>query len=121
MEYDYRPMSQHLFVSYVREDFKVVQRLALQLETYGLNIWLDKEKIEPGMRWRDAVRQAICNGNLFLACFSPASAARDRGFMNEELTLAIDELRQRPTDRTWFVPLILPGGAVPARSISNVA
>jgi hypothetical protein len=40
--------------------------------------------------------------------------------MNEELTLAIDELRQRPTDRTWFVPVILPGGTVPARSISSI-
>ena len=113
-------MAQHLFISYVREDFKVIDRLALQLETYGLNVWLDKEKIAPGVRWRDAIRQAISSGNLFLACFSAASAARDRGFMNEELTLAIDELRQRPTNRTWFVPVILPGGTVPARSISGV-
>jgi TIR domain len=112
-------MAHHLFVSYVREDFNLIQRLAIQLESYGLSVWLDKEEISPGVRWRDAVREAICSGDLFLACFSAASAARDRAFMNEELTLAIDELRQRPSDRTWFVPVVLPGGTVPARSISN--
>lgn len=112
-------MAQHIFVSYVREDMKIVERLALQLEAYGLSVWLDREKIAPGVRWRDAIRQAISSGDLFLACFSAASAARERAFMNEELTLAIDELRQRPSDRTWFVPAILPGGAVPPRSISN--
>jgi hypothetical protein len=28
---------------------------------------------------------------------------RDRTYMNEELTLAIDELRERPSSKTWFV------------------
>jgi hypothetical protein len=37
--------------------------------------------------------------------------------MNEELTLAIDELRQRPTERAWFIPVLLSECQVPARNI----
>ncbi|NOT08485.1 MAG: toll/interleukin-1 receptor domain-containing protein [Gemmatimonadales bacterium] len=113
-------MARHIFVSYVREDFEIVDRLAIQLESYGLSVWLDREMISPGVRWRDAIRHAIRSGDLFLACFSPASAARERAFMNEELTLAIDELRLRPVERTWFIPVVFTGGTVPPRSISSV-
>lgn len=111
-------MARHIFVSYVRENSDTVGKLAKQLESRGLQVWLDRTKISPGMRWRDAIREAIQGGDLFLACFSNASAARERSYMNEELTFAIDELRQRPADRTWFVPVLLEGGAVPQRAIS---
>jgi hypothetical protein len=39
--------------------------------------------------------------------------------MNEELTLAIDELRQRPTDRGWFLPVKLAPCEVPDRGIGG--
>jgi hypothetical protein len=111
-------MARHIFVSYVRENSEAIDRLVKQLESHGLTVWLDRTKISPGMRWRDAVRDAIRSGDLFVACFSAASATKERSYMNEELTLAIEELRQRPTDRTWFVPVLLDGGVVPQRTIS---
>ena len=37
--------------------------------------------------------------------------------MNEELALAIEELRLRPTNRTWFVPVKLNECLIPERSI----
>jgi hypothetical protein len=39
--------------------------------------------------------------------------------MNEELTLAIDELRERPFSRTWFVPVLINETSIPSRRISN--
>jgi hypothetical protein len=39
--------------------------------------------------------------------------------MNEELTLAIDELRKRNYQRKWFIPLLLSECEVPARSIGG--
>jgi hypothetical protein len=39
--------------------------------------------------------------------------------MNEELTLAIDELRERPSSRTWFVPVLINETAIPSRRISS--
>jgi HEAT repeat protein len=37
--------------------------------------------------------------------------------MNEEITLAIEELRQRPTDQGWFIPVLLDDVDIPNRSI----
>lgn len=37
--------------------------------------------------------------------------------MNEELTLAIEELRQRPADQSWFIPVLLNECEVPKRRI----
>ena len=40
--------------------------------------------------------------------------------MNEELTLAIDELRERPSDKTWFIPIKINETCIPSRRISAV-
>jgi hypothetical protein len=40
--------------------------------------------------------------------------------MNEELTLAIDELRARPSDKTWFIPILINETRIPPRRISAV-
>jgi GTP-binding protein EngB required for normal cell division len=39
--------------------------------------------------------------------------------MNEEVTLAIDELRLRPTDRSWFIPIRLDNSSIPVRPIGG--
>ncbi len=106
-----------VFVSYVREDQNVVDRLAKELSAYGIKVWLDKTELKPGYRWKDAIREAISEGDFFVACFSEAYERRSKSYMNEELTLAIEELRQRPTERAWFIPVLLSECQVPARSI----
>lgn len=109
----------HAFVSYVRQNSELIDRLARDLESHSVGVWLDRNEIQPGARWKDAIRSAIQAGSLFLACFSREYSARDRNFMNEELTLAIDELRMRPTDRSWFIPIVLASGSVPNRDIGG--
>jgi hypothetical protein len=107
----------HVFVSYVREDGASVDRLARDLRRYGVEVWLDRERIRPGYRWQAAIRDAIRDGAMFIACFSQQSARKERSYMNQELALAIDELAQRPYDRVWFIPVVMSGGAVPDRPI----
>ncbi len=111
------PKAHRVFVSYVREDQETVERLAKELSAYGIKVWLDKTELKPGTRWRDAIREAISQGDFFIACFSEAYQRRSKSYMNEELTPAIEELRQRPTNRTWFIPVLLSNCEVPARSI----
>ncbi len=107
----------HVFISYVRENSKEVDRLCDVLTKHGVHVWLDRNKILPGARWREAIRSAIRRGDFFIACFSKEYASRVKSYMNEELTLAIEELRQFPTDRVWFIPVLLSECDVPARSI----
>ena len=109
----------HAFVSYVHEDREVVDKLCSQLREKGVALWLDRDKIHAGERWRVAIRQAIRDGAFFLACFSRASLLKRRSYMNAELMLAIDELRSRPAERIWFIPVLLDSVELPEREIGG--
>jgi hypothetical protein len=93
----YKPIKdllvQHVFISYVRENSDQVDLLANTMRNAGINVWLDTGKIKPGQKWKSVIRNAIREGALFIACFSNQYTLRDRTYMNEELTLAIEELR----------------------------
>ncbi len=107
----------HVFISYVREDSSRVDRLCGGLKDGGVKIWIDRRDILPGARWKSAIRAAIAQGDYFVACFSPAYLKRNSTYMNEELTIAIETLRQKPTDRPWFIPVLLEPCEVPDREI----
>ena len=80
----------HVFISYVREDQETVDRLCKELRSRGVKVWLDREDILPGQRWRESIRSAVKDGAFFIACFSDHYSARERSYMNEELTLFLD-------------------------------
>ena len=84
---------QYVFVSYVRENEKTVNRLYHALTSQGVHVWLDREKIKPG--------------------------DQDDTYMNEELTVAIDVLRQKSLDRPWFIPVKLNECKIPDRDIGG--
>ena len=107
----------HVFISYVRDNADIVSHLCKELHAKGIETWLDREQLSPGVRWQDAIREAIDSGAFFLACFSQEYSNRPRTYMNEELTLAIDELRKRPTSQSWFIPVLLNDCEIPDRSI----
>ena len=112
--------SGHVFLSYVREDAKRVDRLQEILEGAGVSVWRDTEDLWPGQNWKARIRQAITTDSLvFLACFSARSLARGKTYQNEELTLAIDELRQRRPDEPWLVPVRLDECEIPDREIGG--
>ena len=110
---------QHVFISYIRENEEIVDKLCEALESHGIKVWLDRNDIVPGSRWKDAIRRAIREGAFFIACFSKEYNKRDKTYMNEELTVAIEELRQRPTDRVWFIPVKLNRCKIPDRNIGG--
>jgi len=107
----------HVFISYIRENSSEVQRLCSGLTQHGVEVWLDRNDIAVGARWKQAIRRAIREGAFFVACFSKQYNEREKTFMNEELTIAMEELRQRPTDKTWFIPIKLSECEIPDRDI----
>jgi len=99
----------HVFVSYLHENDKEIQMLYTRLTSYGVEVWLDRYEIKPGTDWRLAILEAIQEGNFFIACFSKEYNDRNTTFMNEELALAIEQLRRRPIDQVWFIPVLFSG------------
>ncbi|MEU4243535.1 TIR domain-containing protein [Actinoplanes sp. NPDC026619] len=107
------PTPPRAFISYVREDTEAVDRIAEALRLVGIDVWLDRTHLKAGDRWTEVIRTAISEGDYFVACFSASYAGRKATYMNEELLIAVEQLRRRPRDRRWFIPLTLDGSDIP--------
>lgn len=96
----------HVFISYVREDSRRVDQLQGVLQGAGIPVWRDTADLWPGEDWRIKIRGAITDEALvFVVCFSHASIARRQSYQNEELYLAIEQLRRRRPDDPWLIPV----------------
>ncbi len=109
----------HVFISYVSEDLEAVENLCKTLRSRGVEVWLDRDDIMPGEHWETAIRRAIADGAFFFACFSDHYHARERTYMNTELSIAVDEAKQRSGDRAWFIPVRLTQCEIPDRPIGG--
>jgi hypothetical protein len=109
----------HAFLSYVREDRLAVEQLQRVLEAAGIVVWRDTN-LQPGEDWRSRIRQAITRDALaFIACFSANSASKEISYQNEELALAIDQLRLRKLGTAWLFPVRLNDCAIPDLNIGG--
>jgi N-acetylneuraminic acid mutarotase len=110
----------HVFISYVRENSREVDELQLALESAGVRVWRDTSDLWPGQDWRARIRRAISDDALvFIACFSSVGLRRKKGFHNEELTLAIEQLRLRQPDDPWLIPVRFDACEIPDRDIGG--
>lgn len=78
----------HIFVSYSRRDREIVERFVGMMESGGMNVWIDREKIQPGKLWRTQIVQAIDTCDGFVLMLSASSAASDN--VRREIDLAMD-------------------------------
>lgn len=119
MEVKHAREMKHVFISYCHENKTTVDRLCQALISHKIHIWLDRDNIGPGKPWKQAIQQAIQQGDFFIACFSKEANARNQTYMNEELNLAIKELHRRPVDRVWFIPIKLNACEIPDIDIAE--
>src|SRR4051812_14587558 len=100
------PTSNHAFLSYVRENGELVTELEQALNAADIPVWRDVNDLWPGDVWKHRIRDAIRGDALaFIACFSTQSVEKHKSHMNEELRLAVEELRQMQPGQTWFIPV----------------
>lgn len=108
----------HVFISYVREDRERVDRLEDALTAEGIRVWRDTNDLWPGQDWRENIRRAITDDALvFVACFSQRSLGKVKSYQNEELLLAIEQLRRRRPDHPWLIPVRFDDCRIPDRDL----
>jgi hypothetical protein len=107
-----------VFVSYLRDDQHVVERMVKNLRAHRIRVWMDRDSIPAGTFWADQIRDSIGRGALFLACFSGRFSERSDSYMRREVDLAIDELARR-RDVSWFIPIRLDDTPVPPLSMGG--
>lgn len=108
-----------VFISYVKNNSDQIDRICEVFKKNNISYWLDRKDIEPGKLWKDAIKDAINNGAYFLACFSKEYEEKTKTYMNEEILIAIDILRQKPFNSGWFIPIKLSECQIPAIDIGG--
>ncbi len=100
------PESRTAFFSYSREDGEFAKKLAADLKSAGANVWMDQLDIEPGMRWDDAISQALESSPRVLVILSPASAKSEN--VSDEVSFALSKTKQ-------IIPVLFRDCDVPFR------
>lgn len=77
-----------VFISYAREDHEIVGRLYDDLSRPGIEPWLDRERLEPGVEWNQDIEDRIRDCSHFMAVVTPHSLRDDR-FVRREWDQAL--------------------------------
>jgi hypothetical protein len=101
-------MTPTIFISYAREDVEEAKRIYKGLTSSGVNAWFDQESILPGQNWKVIISQAIRNCRYFLALLSQNSVNK-RGYVQRELSEALDILDEFPSSEIFIIPVRLDG------------
>jgi len=62
-----------VFISYSRSDMEFVQRLAVDLQDAGLDVWWDLSGIQGSDVWERKIEEGLNASNYFIVVLSPAS------------------------------------------------
>jgi hypothetical protein len=103
----------HAFISYVREDAAKIAVIVNNLRDNGVDLWIDRDSLVAGERWKESIKKAIQTGEYFVAIFSRNRLSKERSVAHDELLVAIEELRLRPYNRRWFIPVRLDDCDIP--------
>ena len=78
-----------VFCSYSRRDSDFIRRLATDLRSAGLPLWLDQLDITAGERWDRSIQDALTSADRLLVVLSPDSVASDN--VMDEVSYALEE------------------------------
>jgi hypothetical protein len=102
-----------IFLIYAREDLEAARSLAAKLKEHGFNPWLDVDEITPGQVWQKAVIRALEESAIALVLVSEHLAKK--GFVQEELKVAMETLQEQERDFSPVVPVRLDNSEIPER------
>lgn len=92
------------FLNYAKVDVNKAERLFFDLKKVGLKIWFDKDFLLPGQKWKIEIKKVIKNCRYFLLLFS-SNSVNHRGFVNKEITYALDLLDEFPETEIFIIPI----------------
>jgi hypothetical protein len=108
------PRTVSVFLCHSSGDKTAVRQLYARLREDGLNPWFDEMDLEPGVEWRPAIERAVRRADVVLVCLSRSSISKT-GFVQREITVALDAADERPEGQIYIVPARLEACDVPER------
>ena len=105
-------MDTRIFVSYASEDQAPAGAVVTFLEAAGFDTWFDKKPLLVGQDWRKVIKQEIARARLLILCLSRHSVEKT-GFVQEEMNLALEQARLRPSSQVYIMPVRLDDCGIP--------
>ncbi len=103
-----------IFLSYAKEDKEKVKSIYRKLLRERLNPWLDLTDLLPGQEWGKTIVDAIRNAR-FVIVFLSGNSINKRGFVQREITEALDVAEGMPEGALFIIPVRLEECPVPSR------
>jgi len=94
------------FFSYSRDDSEFVLKLATDLRTAGIDIWLDQLDIVAGRRWDAEIEKALEGADTMIVILSPTSVASNN--VMDEVSYALEEGKR-------VIPILISDCEIPFR------
>ncbi|NEQ52013.1 MAG: SUMF1/EgtB/PvdO family nonheme iron enzyme [Leptolyngbya sp. SIO3F4] len=101
-----------IFLAHANEDKEAVSDLYYRLKEQGFQPWMDKEDLVPGQNWRSEIPEAIKNSQIFLACLSEVSIAKE-GYVQREFKLALSKYVEMSPGSAYLIPVCLDECEIP--------
>ncbi len=104
-----------VFLCHAHEDKPAVRALYERLAVEpGISPWLDEKDLVPGQDWRAEITKRIGDSDAFVVFLSETATGKT-GFVQKEMTLALDAYEMRPEGSIYVIPYKLEQCDIPAR------
>ena len=104
----------HVFLSYVREDERIVSHIYDRLLSDGFRPWIDTKDILGGEKWELKIQEAIEQSLCVLVCLSE-NAVDKEGIFQKEISYALEICKEKLPSDIFLIPLRLQDCQVPRR------
>lgn len=94
-----------VFLSYERSDAKIAKRLFDELPKDQFEVWLDSEMLKGGEDWNAELEEKLKSCDYFLVLNSQNLLAKQVGYVNKEIKLALDLQAYRGPGLKFIIPL----------------
>lgn len=98
--------SPNTFLCHSHSDRETVHALWSRLKRDGVDVWLDRENLQPGQNWEREIRKAIITSDVVVACLS-RGFNKQNGFRHEELRIALEKAGLIPDGEVFIIPVRL--------------
>lgn len=95
-----------IFISYATPDRARVTPYFDQLETRGLNVWMDHKRIKAGQAWDFEIKRNLDKASVIVVFVSSNSIDR-RGYVQREIRIALDKLKEKLLSDIYIIPVLL--------------
>ncbi len=100
-----------VFVCHAREDADVAAAVAAELRAAGFETWIDQDDLRGGDRWDGEIERAIDTVRYVVVLQSRHLAAKQEGYVNKEINLALRRQLTFRSDLRFVVPVVVDDDA----------